>query len=101
MSRPVSAMISLADLRLTPGISASLCAAGSTTAPGPQAGTGRRLRQREHHGEKDGLAYPQSLFLIYLICEALRTHCASASRKRAVALCLSILIHRLGLLPGY
>ena len=38
MSRPVSAMISLASLRLTPGISASLCAAGSTAASGPGPG---------------------------------------------------------------
>ena len=41
MSRPVSAMIALASLRLTPGISASRSAAGSTAAsgPGPADGT--------------------------------------------------------------
>ena len=41
MFRPVSAMISLASLRLTPGISASRYAAGSTAAsgcPGVRAG---------------------------------------------------------------
>ena len=38
MSRPVSAMIALARSGLTPGISASRSAAGSTAAPGPGLG---------------------------------------------------------------